>query len=560
MKHYISTLTLLLCVTFSVYSQPVHIPDPNLRAAVRETLNLSKGQPITPGAMLQLTGLDVTDRGIENLSGLEFATNLTWLSLAYNPVTDLRPIAGLTKLDTLYMWATPVSDISALSNLTNLRNFHANYSRIADMTPLANLLKLEELSLEGNAITDVTPLANLTQLRLLNLNHNDIVDVRPLAGLTSLTVLYVANNLITDHSPLDGLALTDFTYDQTCDMPPLPLQERLENRNFPSLFSPWGFLPQNQRHLSDPEQMSQHDMYFCCMSMFHMELAKTSDGYLVRGDLEKSIQRRDEYLAHNPNMIFLTTLNAVLEGFETFPEDSPYWLRDDAGNILEAFGAGLVKLNHPDVQKRIVDQVVAISKCGLYDGIHFDLWSEGHNAGRGQLSGQVAILKAIRERVRDNFLILVNTNVYKAPASAPYVNGSFFESGLPGDAPSEGDWSVSNQLKDMADTISWAEQNFRSPQINALLGFGLGREPMDSPTNRRYMRAVTTLNLTFSDGYFMYYLPGPGRRCRYGVVFRFLLVRFLGHGSRTTDWKEITPLRRSTWPLYPRIYKRLGGV
>ena len=34
------TLTLLLSLTPWVYAQPVHMPDPNLRAAVRETLDL----------------------------------------------------------------------------------------------------------------------------------------------------------------------------------------------------------------------------------------------------------------------------------------------------------------------------------------------------------------------------------------------------------------------------------------------------------------------------------------------------------------------------------------
>ena len=280
------------------------------------------------------------------------------------------------------MWATSVSDITPLANLTNLRFFHANYSDIADIHPVANLVKLEELALEGNAITDVKLLANLTQLRLLNLNHNDIVDVRPLAGLTQLKSLTIEGNRITDHSPLDGLALTVFTYDQTCDMPPLPLQPRLENRSFPSVFTAWGGLGWssvlNQPHLSDLEQMARHDLYWCCL-MFGGDLVNVSDAVEIRGSLDSMVQVRDDYISQNPNMIFLVGLSAVWEGLDAFPPDSDYWLRDEDGEILPAWDMGLVNLNHPEVQKRIIDRAVAVSTCGLYDGIFFDGWREWHS-------------------------------------------------------------------------------------------------------------------------------------------------------------------------------------
>ena len=116
-------LTILSLTALPVFAQPVHIPDSNLRAAVRDTLNLPDDTPVTRDAMLQLTELGVTDHGIANLAGLEFATNLTRLRIGQNPITDLSPIAGLTKLETLYMWATPVSDITPVANLTNLNNF-----------------------------------------------------------------------------------------------------------------------------------------------------------------------------------------------------------------------------------------------------------------------------------------------------------------------------------------------------------------------------------------------------------------------------------------------------
>ena len=508
MKHYISTLTPLLCVTFSVYSQPVHIPDPNLRAAVRDALNLAADVPLTVPNIRRLTSLDAPNRQIGELSGLQYATNLRKLRLVFNKISDLSPLVNLP-LEELWLWDNSVTDLSPLFKMTTLTHLDLGYNRISDISPLERLTELTWLELSGNQISDITPLSNLTQLTLLEAFNNQITDVTPLANLPRLEHLKIQGNAIIDHSPLDGLALTVFEYDQTCDMPALPLQPRLENRSYPSIFTPWGYLPVNQSHLSEVEQMAQHDLYFCCIGMFYgLDHLYTRNGWQVRGNVDSAIRQRDEYIAHNPNMIFLTTTNAVWDGLDAWPEDSPYWLRDDKGHIEIPYdGTGMLDLNHPEVQQLIVDRVVAIAQCGLYDGVHFDAWMEHE---QNLVPGMVAILKGIRERVREDFLILANTNRWKIPASAPYVNGSFFESGLPSGDADRGEESVSRGFAHMEETLSWAENNFRSPQINSFLGFGFSEKHWEDPINLRYMRAITTLSLTFTDGYFNYDVPGPG--------------------------------------------------
>lgn len=59
-------------------------------------------------------------------------------------------------------------------------------------------------------------------------------------------------------------------------------------------------------------------------------------------------------------------------------------------------------------------------------------------------------------------------------------------------------------LNEIESTLVWSEENFRSPQINCLEGWGIPVEPPDSPENRRWMRVITTLSLTHSNGYVMY--------------------------------------------------------
>ena len=74
----------------SEYVTPVvSIPDANLRAVIQDVLQKSRFAPITVTDMASLTALDASNRDIRDLTGLEFATNLTALNLADNPLSSL---------------------------------------------------------------------------------------------------------------------------------------------------------------------------------------------------------------------------------------------------------------------------------------------------------------------------------------------------------------------------------------------------------------------------------------------------------------------------------------
>ena len=350
--------------------KPINIPDPNLRAAVRSALSLPADIPIAQGDMRQLTKLDAPDSQITNLTGLEYATNLAFLSLGHNNIADLTPLAELVQLERLRLPDNPLSDLS----------------------PLANLTALTHLELKHCQISDISSLANLTQLTELVLVDNRIVDVRPLASLTMLRELEIGGNLIIDHSPLDTLSLTHFMYDQSCELPPLPLQPRLENRSFPSVFSAWGGLwwssVLNQPQLSDKEQMSQHDLWFSS-PMFDTSFFHTGNGWDLRGALGVSEQLRNDHIALNPNVIFLVGIDMREAPPGHFPNDSPYWVRDSNGNPVPGHpGNYLVNFTHPDVQETIIQQAIAVSRCGLYDGIFFDWWNEDHSILADDRSGR----------------------------------------------------------------------------------------------------------------------------------------------------------------------------
>ena len=186
-------------------SKVVSIPDAKLLAEIEDDLSKSSGDTITAGDMATLTTADWDNENIVNLTGLEFAINLTELRMAQNRIVDVSPLAGLTSLTRLFLDDNSIVDVSPLAGQTSLTLLSLDGNSIVDLSPLTGLTSLTVLDLESNSIVDVSPLASLNSLTSLDLAENSIVDVTPLAGLTSLNLLYLNDNAITDVSPLAGL-------------------------------------------------------------------------------------------------------------------------------------------------------------------------------------------------------------------------------------------------------------------------------------------------------------------------------------------------------------------
>ena len=117
-------------------------------------------------------------------------TELTYLDLGENSITDVRALSGLTTLETLELYLNSINDVSALATLTNLT----------------------WLGLKDNSITDVSPLATLIELTGLNIKDNPVLPAS-LATLVTLTKL-------TDK---------DFEIPETIDIPDTGLAAALRN-------------------------------------------------------------------------------------------------------------------------------------------------------------------------------------------------------------------------------------------------------------------------------------------------------------------------------------------
>ncbi|MGE5296019.1 MAG: leucine-rich repeat domain-containing protein, partial [Solirubrobacterales bacterium] len=118
MKSVLSFLVLLGLLSAHAEAQtPISIPDPGLKTAIENVLWVTDP---TPTDMLGLTSLEGQACSITNLTGLEYAVNLQNLSLRFNQISDLQPLAGLHNLSSLSLNDNRVSDVSPLSGLASL--------------------------------------------------------------------------------------------------------------------------------------------------------------------------------------------------------------------------------------------------------------------------------------------------------------------------------------------------------------------------------------------------------------------------------------------------------
>ena len=187
--------------------ESVDIPDPNLRAAIAEALRKASSAAITVEDMATLTELHAEHMGIRDVTGLQFATNLTVLEIRNNLITDLSPIAGLTQLSLLRVAANKISDISSLRELINVSSLEIYGNEISDISPLGGLTNIFWLSMYNNPVSDLSPLANLKHLRGMRVSVKDPGDLSPIAELTNLEDLFYwgEGDPVPDLSPLTNL-------------------------------------------------------------------------------------------------------------------------------------------------------------------------------------------------------------------------------------------------------------------------------------------------------------------------------------------------------------------
>ncbi|MBW6465359.1 MAG: CotH kinase family protein [Brevefilum sp.] len=244
-------LLISLLLTSIIVDRVVIFPDANLDSTIREILNHS-GKPIYQSQLLDIVELNLQDKEISDLSGIEHFRNLEILNLhnnlvedvsqlqtlyslkvldlGYNKIVNLEqanfhsikhiPIISLnlehnavvyendlqirlsgieflgqfSSIQELNLADNHVSDFSALSDLKNLTSLNISENRIVGIDFLENMVQLRELNLRDNYIENISPLSTLANLTYLNLHSNTkIVSINPIKNLINLETLLLRN-------------------------------------------------------------------------------------------------------------------------------------------------------------------------------------------------------------------------------------------------------------------------------------------------------------------------------------------------------------------------------
>ena len=102
-------------------------------------------------------------------------TNLEWLWIAQNNITDISVLSGLTNLEGVGTWVQQhFRDLSALSDLNLTGRLVLEANNISDLSALSSQTNLKELWLGSNNIRDMSALSGLTNLEWLDLLRNPL--------------------------------------------------------------------------------------------------------------------------------------------------------------------------------------------------------------------------------------------------------------------------------------------------------------------------------------------------------------------------------------------------
>jgi Leucine-rich repeat (LRR) protein len=187
---------------------------PVIETAIRKSLEKPTGE-LTKADLEKVTYLSLSGGGGERFGnlltevpkGLEKLTQLKYLMLWSNQLTDVKGLEKLTQLTELNLADNRMTSVEGLEKLTQLEELDLKSNQLTEVPKgLEKLTQLKNLFLQRNQLTEVPKeLEKLTQLKVLWLSDNKLTDVKGLEKLTQLTRLALDGNQLTDVKGLGKL-------------------------------------------------------------------------------------------------------------------------------------------------------------------------------------------------------------------------------------------------------------------------------------------------------------------------------------------------------------------
>jgi serine/threonine protein kinase len=206
----------------------ISFEEPLIEEAVRLSLGKEAGEIITEQELSAITELYVfgnkaaadgktyeiyvtgfatntgsIERGsLDQLDDLERLSNLRKLSLAYQNITDVKPLAGLLYLEEVDLRHNPVEDVSPLSQSASLTSLTLFDTRVSNLTALSKCAHLSNLDIGFTKIRSITALDGLDSLRTLSVRRAPLQSLEHIGTHPLLEKIYLSETQLLDLSPL----------------------------------------------------------------------------------------------------------------------------------------------------------------------------------------------------------------------------------------------------------------------------------------------------------------------------------------------------------------------
>ena len=172
-----------------VYITDANVPDKTFREYLLKQFDKDGNGVLTPAERYAVTEIDVENKYISNLSGIQFFPNLKVLNCGHNRLTSLD-VSKNTVLQELVCWENQLTSLDVSKN-TELTYLKCSYNRLTELDVSQNT-ELTYLDCGYNRLTelDVSQNTKLTELYFVS---NKITSLQA-DNCTNLTVIFTGSN------------------------------------------------------------------------------------------------------------------------------------------------------------------------------------------------------------------------------------------------------------------------------------------------------------------------------------------------------------------------------
>jgi len=198
MKKHLLFTGLFLCLSLMTYGLNINFPDANFKAALlahNPTIDTNGNGEISIAEAEVVEYLNLREKGISDLTGIEHFVNLIQLNASKNELTSVD-ISSNINLEYVFLdrnQITGVMDVSSNIKLTYLQLILNNITSI----DISNNIDLTFINVGRNNLSGVFDVSNNVKLNALSLDYNDITHV-DVSNNPLLQYLYLAGNELTN--------------------------------------------------------------------------------------------------------------------------------------------------------------------------------------------------------------------------------------------------------------------------------------------------------------------------------------------------------------------------